>query len=67
MNITDIKMAILGTLGLYINLSGFNTFIATLTGVVILGYTISRWYYLIKENNKSKNKKNLSHPVVDNI
>jgi len=57
MNITDIKMAILGTLGLYINLSGFNTFIATLTGVVILGYTISRWYYLIKENNKSKNKK----------
>jgi len=54
MNITDIKMAILGTLGLYINLSGFNTFIATLTGVVILGYTISRWYYLIKENNKSK-------------
>ncbi len=55
MNITDIKMAILGTLGLYINLSGFNTFIATLTGVVILGYTISRWYYLIKENNK-KNK-----------
>jgi hypothetical protein len=57
MNITDFKMAILGTLGLYINLSGFNTFIATLTGVVILGYTISRWYYLIKENNKSKNKK----------
>ncbi len=57
MNITDIKMAILGTLGLYINLSGFNTFIATLTGVVILGYTISRWYYLIKENNKSKKKK----------
>ncbi len=57
MNITDIKMAILGTLSLYINLSGFNTFIATLTGVVILGYTISRWYYLIKENNKSKNKK----------
>lgn len=55
MNITDIKMAILGTLGLYINLSGFNTFIATLTGVVILGYTISRWYYLIKENRK-KNK-----------
>ncbi|RLD25780.1 MAG: hypothetical protein DRI75_12860 [Bacteroidetes bacterium] len=57
MNITDIKIAILGTLGLYINLSGFNTFIATLTGVVILGYTISRWYYLIKENNKSKKKK----------
>ena len=57
MNITDFKMAILGTLGLYINLSGFNTFIATLTGVVILGYTISRWYYLIKENNKSKKKK----------
>ena len=57
MNITDIKMAILGSLGLYINLSGFNTFIATLTGVVILGYTISRWYYLIKENNKSKKKK----------
>lgn len=57
MNITDIKMAILGTVGLYINLSGFNTFIATLTGVVILGYTISRWYYLIKENNKSKKKK----------
>jgi hypothetical protein len=55
MNITDIKVAILGTLGLYINLAGFNTFIATLTGVVILGYTISRWYYLIKENRK-KNK-----------
>ncbi len=57
MNITDIKMAILGTLGLYINLSGFNTFIATLTGVVILGYTISRWYYLIKENRQTKKKK----------
>jgi len=55
MNITDIKIAILGTIGLYVNLAGFNTFIATLTGVVILGYTISRWYYLIKENNK-KNK-----------
>ena len=57
MNITDFKMAILGTLGLYINLSGFNTFIATLTGVVILGYTISRWYYLIKENRQTKKKK----------
>lgn len=56
MNITDIKMAILGTLGLYINLAGFNTFIATLTGVVILGYTISRWYYLIKENRKKKDE-----------
>lgn len=56
MNITDIKIAILGTIGLYINLAGFNTFIATLTGVVILGYTISRWYYLIKENRKKKDE-----------
>ena len=56
MNLTDVKIALLGSVGLYINLAEFNTIIATFTGVVILGYTLSRWYYLVKENKKNKDE-----------
>ena len=56
MNLTDLKIAALGSIGLYVNLSDFNTIIGTLTGVVILGYTLSRWYYLVKENQNKEDK-----------
>tara|TARA_R110002167_G_scaffold13384_1_gene55811 strand:+ start:324 stop:488 length:165 start_codon:yes stop_codon:yes gene_type:complete len=54
MNLEDIKMALAGGLGLWINLGQFNDIVATLSGVIILGYTISRWYYLTKENKDKK-------------
>ena len=56
MNLTDLKIAALGSIGLYVNLSDFNTIIGTSTGVVILGYTLSRWYYLVKENQNKEDK-----------
>ena len=52
MNLTDLKVYALGSLGLYINLGDFNSYIATATGVIILGYTISKWYYLVKSKGK---------------
>ena len=56
MNLTDLKIAALGSIGLYVNLSDFNTIIGTSTDVVILGYTLSRWYYLVKENQNKEDK-----------
>jgi len=48
MNLTDIKVYLLGTVGMYLELGEFNGYVATLTGVVILGYTLSKWYFLMK-------------------
>tara|TARA_R110000787_G_scaffold221970_2_gene330693 strand:+ start:758 stop:940 length:183 start_codon:yes stop_codon:yes gene_type:complete len=54
MNLEDIKMGIAGAAGVWLNLGQFNDIIAAFSGVVILGYTVSRWYYLTKENRNNK-------------
>ena len=54
MNLTDLKVYAFGSLGLYVNLGDFNSYIATATGVIILGYTISKWYYLVKSKGKDE-------------
>ena len=47
-------MGIAGAAGVWLNLGQFNDIIAAFSGVVILGYTVSRWYYLTKENRNNK-------------
>ena len=54
MNLTDLKVYAFGSLGLYVNLGDFNSYIAAATGVIMLGYTISKWYYLVKSKGKDK-------------
>lgn len=52
MNLTDIKIFIGATMSIGLNLSNFNILIATISGVVFLGYGITRWYYLLKNKGK---------------
>ena len=48
MNITDLKITIGAIMSIGLNVSDFNVGIATISGIVFLGYGISRWYYPIK-------------------
>jgi hypothetical protein len=52
MNITDLKITIGAIMSIGLNIADFNIVIATISGVVFLGYGISRWYYLIKNKGK---------------
>jgi hypothetical protein len=52
MNITDLKITIGAIMSIGLNVSDFNVGIATISGIVFLGYGISRWYYLIKNKGK---------------
>ena len=52
MNITDLKITIGALMSIGLNLSDFNVGIATISGVVFLGYGITRWYYLVKHKGK---------------
>jgi len=52
MNLTDLKVIIGASMSIILNLSDFNVLIATVSGVVFLGYGITRWYYLIKNKGK---------------
>lgn len=54
MNLTDLKVYALGSIGVYVNIGDFNSYIATATGVIVLGYTISKWYYLVKSKGKDE-------------
>ncbi len=52
MDVTDLKVSFLAFLSITFNVTNFNSLIATVSGVVFLGYGITRWYYLLKNKGK---------------
>ena len=52
MNITDLKITIGAIMSIGLNIADFNIVIATISGIVFLGYGLTRWYYLIKSKGK---------------
>ena len=54
MNLTDFKVYAFSSLSLYINLGDFESYVALATGIVVLGYTSSKWYYLVKSKGNDK-------------
>tara|TARA_R110000851_G_scaffold316151_2_gene479084 strand:+ start:2412 stop:2570 length:159 start_codon:yes stop_codon:yes gene_type:complete len=52
MSITDIKITIGALMSIGLNLADFNIVIASISGVVFLGYGVSRWYFLIKNKGR---------------
>lgn len=54
MNLTDLKVYAFSSLSLYMNLGDFEGYVALATGIVVLGYTASKWYYLVKSKGNDK-------------
>ena len=52
MSITDIKITVGAFMSIGLNLADFNIIIASISGVVFLGYGVSRWYFLIKNKGR---------------
>jgi hypothetical protein len=51
-DLTDVKMALGAAGSIWINISSFNTVVGAISGIVFLGYGLSRWYYLIKNKGR---------------
>ena len=56
MNIVDLKMVVINTSALAISMSQIDTALKITLLVISIGYTLNKWYYVIK--NKRNNKKN---------
>ena len=57
MNIVDIKMVAINISALAISMSQVDTALKITLLVISIGYTLNKWYYVIKNRrNNSKNK-----------
>jgi len=56
MNIVDLKMVVINTSALAISMSQVDTALKITLLVISIGYTLNKWYYVIK--NRRNNKKN---------
>ena len=56
MNIVDIKMVVINISALAISMSQVDTTLKITLLVISIGYTLNKWYYVIK--NRRNNKKN---------
>jgi hypothetical protein len=56
MNIVDIKMVAINISALAISMSQVDTTLKITLLVISIGYTLNKWYYVIK--NRRNNKKN---------
>ena len=57
MNIVDIKMVAINISALAISMSQVDTGLKITLLVISIGYTLNKWYYVIKNRrNNSKNK-----------
>ena len=56
MNIVDLKMVVINTSALAISMSQVDTGLKITLLVISIGYTLNKWYYVIK--NRRNNKKN---------
>ena len=56
MNIVDIKMVVINISALAISMSQVDTGLKITLLVISIGYTLNKWYYVIK--NRRINKKN---------
>jgi hypothetical protein len=56
MNIVDIKMVVINISALAISMSQVDTGLKITLLVISIGYTLNKWYYVIK--NRRNNKKN---------
>ena len=56
MNIVDIKMVVINISALAISMSQVDTTLKITLLVISIGYTLNKWYYVIR--NRRNNKKN---------
>ena len=56
MNIVDIKMVVINISALAISMSQVDTGLKITLLVISIGYTLNKWYYVIR--NRRNNKKN---------
>jgi hypothetical protein len=56
MNIVDLKMVVINISALAISMSQVDTGLKITLLVISIGYTLNKWYYVIK--NRRNNKKN---------
>ena len=56
MNIVDLKMVVINISALAISMSQVDTALKITLLVISIGYTLNKWYYVIK--NRRNNKKN---------
>ena len=56
MNIVDLKMVVINTSALAISMSQVDTALKITLLVISIGYTLNKWYYVIR--NRRNNKKN---------
>lgn len=54
MNLTDLKVYALSSLSVFLNVGDFNAYLGAASGVVALGFTLSKWYYLVKSKGKDE-------------
>lgn len=55
MNTTDLKFYAVNALGFSMTLSNIELMVQILIGLVVLGYSLHKWYLMYESNKKDKN------------